>query len=90
LKYKINTDNVSWKEVDNQIIIINFENTHYYSLNTSGAYLWKIISENPLHLAEITQKFHEEFGDIENLDSDINTVMNNLIEENLILTENDS
>lgn len=87
-KYIVNKDNASWKEVDGEIVIINFETTHYYSLNKSGTFIWKLISEEPIPLKEIIFSVSQYFGQDENtIRQDVNQLISNLEEENLIVSK---
>lgn len=38
---------VAWREVDGEFVLISVETTHYYSLNTSGSEVWRILLEGP-------------------------------------------
>jgi hypothetical protein len=35
-----------WKEIGDQVVVLHFESGRYYSLNCSGAVIWKGLLEN--------------------------------------------
>ena len=45
--HSIPGDAVAWREVDGEFVLISVETTHYYSLNSSGSDVWRILLEGP-------------------------------------------
>ena len=36
---------LTWREVDDEVVVLDLKSSQYLSLNSSGAYLWKLIAE---------------------------------------------
>ena len=36
---------LTWREVDDEVVVLDLRSSQYLSLNKSGAYLWKLIAE---------------------------------------------
>ena len=84
-KYSINQTKNSWKVVDNEVIIINFETTLYYSLNTTGSYIWQLLENEALPLSMIIKSVCEYYSLEENeIKDDIIMLIDELSKENLI------
>lgn len=85
-KYSINKDNSSWKEVDGEIVIINFETTNYYSLNKTGSHIWKLLTTGEFNFNEISLSVSEAYGQEENVIlKDVKDLLSHLKEENLLI-----
>ena len=54
-KFIVNEEITSWKELDGELVIINFENMYYFSLNTAGTFIWNLLLQKELSADEITQ-----------------------------------
>jgi len=39
-KFRAKTDGISWREVDDEVVILDLETSKYLSLNGSAAVLW--------------------------------------------------
>jgi len=84
-KYSINQTKNSWKVVDNEVIIINFETTLYYSLNGTGSYIWQLLEKEALPLSQIINAVCEYYEIDENvIKDDIIMIIAELCQENLI------
>jgi hypothetical protein len=42
MAYKLSKEYV-WKEVGDKIVVLHLDTGHYYSLNTTGSFIWKSI-----------------------------------------------
>jgi hypothetical protein len=40
-------DAVAWRELDGEFVLISVETTHYYSLNSTGSEVWRVLLEGP-------------------------------------------
>jgi len=77
-------DDINWRLVDNEAIILNFSSGEYFSLNETGTDIFLAITDNkPLDvLLEVQQK---EFGKTEReLKKDIDDLLGELLENNII------
>jgi hypothetical protein len=85
-KYSCNKDEASWKLVDDEVVIINFETTYYYSLNATGSYVWQLLENEASTLPEIISSVSTHFDVSEkDIQNDVTNLINELCEENLIL-----
>jgi len=39
-RYRVNEPSVISETIDGEVIVLNFENGHYFSLNPAGTYVW--------------------------------------------------
>lgn len=91
MKKKINTNkkvvhskNIIWREVDNEAVILNIETNDYFTLDSTGAEIWKrFTSENSI--SAIISGISSEYGiEKERLTEDINDFIKELKEEGLV------
>jgi len=77
-------DDINWRLVDDEAIILNFNSGEYFSLNETGTDIFLAITDNqPLNvLLEIQQK---RFGKAEGeLQKDIDDLLEELLQNNII------
>lgn len=53
-------DDVPWKEIDKECIILNLENGNYHTLDDVGLFLWKLLDGNK-NLQEITKSIASRY-----------------------------
>jgi len=87
--YRINSPQVISEVVDGEAIILNFESGCYFSLNESGMIIWDTLkrgNDKPATLIALQQ----HFGQIpESAASDIDLLINNLLQEQLLVSDAD-
>lgn len=85
-KYIYNQEGASWKIVDDEVVIINFETTHYYSLNATGSYVWRLLEKEAIPLSQIITSVSKYFDVPEDVvQNDVTTLIDDLYKEKLIL-----
>ncbi|RLV47492.1 PqqD family protein [Nocardioides mangrovicus] len=42
---KARSEDLSWREVDEEIVILDLASSQYFSLNGTGAVLWKVLAD---------------------------------------------
>ena len=85
IKYIVNQAQNSWKVVDDEVIIINFETTLYFSLNGTGSYIWQLLEKEALPLSQIINSVCEYYElDEDVIKDDIIMLIDELCQENLI------
>lgn len=57
--YLIRDPDVSWTELSSQIALVNIKSSSFYTLNETGALIWKLANRNTL--AEIEKKLAAEY-----------------------------
>ncbi len=43
---RVRSDDVMWREVDDEVVILDLKTSTYLSTNKTGAYLWKLLQED--------------------------------------------
>jgi trimethylamine:corrinoid methyltransferase-like protein len=79
-------EDTPWNIVDDEVVLLNLDSGHYYSLNESGRRVWELLDgENTI--PEIINTICEEF-DVEQQEAakDINTLIDELLKEKLAFT----
>jgi hypothetical protein len=85
-KIALNENQISWKAVDNEIVIINFETSHYFSLNSTGSYIWQLIEKEAATLPQVIKSVSAYFSvDEDAIKDEVNSLIDELLEENLII-----
>lgn len=84
-RFKINTLKIVHQTIDGEVIIINFENGIYYSLNATGTNIWSCTERNDT-IAEIVKEIMNKYeGNQEVIEKDINQFIIDLEKEELIV-----
>lgn len=83
--YRINSPKVVHESVDGEVIIINFENGNYYSINETGAEIWDLLSAQ-VPVGRILGIMGRKYdGDARHIETSVNTYIEGLERESLIL-----
>jgi Coenzyme PQQ synthesis protein D (PqqD) len=89
--HSIPGDAVAWREVDGEFVLISVETTHYYSLNSSGSDVWRILLEGPQTADSIAAALAVHHG-LEHLEvsAQVETLLEHLRTEGLLRVEEGS
>lgn len=60
-RFRLNTDAVSWREVDGEVIALRHASSEYLTTNGSGAVVWKALSDGATR-AELVELLVSVFG----------------------------
>jgi len=83
-RYKINSPDVIYENVDNEVLIIEFNTGNYYSTNNSGAEIWELLAAGA-PVGEIIQKIGTKYSDGNgDIKTAVDQFFNELLDENLI------
>ena len=83
-EYKINSEDVTFRIIDDEVVILHLKNGHYYSLNKVGSKIWKAIDKKK-NFSEILDYLKEEFQLPERrLKNDLLGLVKDLKQEKLI------
>jgi hypothetical protein len=83
--YSINAPHVISEIIDDEVVILNFENGCYYSVNDSGMAVWESIREG-LTQEQILADLHRRFRDAgEDAERDLSEILQTLEAEQLII-----
>lgn len=84
-EYEINKDKVSWRKVNEDIIIIHLETTNYYSINKTGSIIWEMLSQKLYSEAELIERVSKHYGvDSKTTGKDVQLYLQTMLEEDLI------
>jgi hypothetical protein len=77
--------NIIWREVDEEVVILNLENDKYYSMNQLGAQLWKMLKTKSKvkHIIDNLEKEYDVKRAV--LIKDIGNIISELKKEDLII-----
>jgi hypothetical protein len=53
-RHEIRTEGLTWREVDEEVVILDMQASKYFSLNGTGALLWKALAEGAEHRRLVT------------------------------------
>ena len=83
-RYTINKDKLSYRIIDDEAVILDLDNGHYFSLNKVGIKIWEAINKQK-SLKEILKLLKEEYQLPEKrLKNDLLTLVKDLKKEELI------
>lgn len=86
--HSIPGDAVAWREVDGEFVLISVETTHYYSLNSSGSDVWRILLEGPRTAGSIAGVLARHHGvDPVEVGAQVSTLLGELASEGLLRAE---
>lgn len=79
--------NVTWREVDGEIIALHLKTSTYFSTNKSGADLWKLLAEGTT-AADMAEALTEIYGiDAGQAEADVRAFLKHLLEHDLLHQE---
>ena len=85
MKYRVNSDKVTWRILDGEVVIINNETSYYYSLNKTGTFLWNLLVDKEMSMEEIVANVCSSYDQNgEAVIEDIKNVLDELYKEKLI------
>ena len=84
MKYFINEDSVVWRNINGEIIVLNLNSGHHYTLNKLGSKIWLLLEKKKSIEEIIQQAFHEFDMSLNQVRDDVVNFLNNLNQENLV------
>lgn len=83
-RYIINNDDISWRIVEDEVIILNLTSGFYYTLTSTGTRMWNLLERNKT-TEDIIKIVSDEYGiDRQIVRDDIVYLFNELEKEDLI------
>ena len=85
MRWKIDKDKITYRIIDGEAVILNLDNGYYYSLNSVGTDIWKMIDEGKEHEA-ILGRLGQDYYQVEKKDlkKDMIALLDDLKKEKLI------
>lgn len=84
----VNSENAAWREVDDEVVILNAATTCYYSLNDTGTFIWRLLLDNHSTLDALEANLasrHDLSSD--RVRGDVASFITQLETENLLVAE---
>ena len=80
------TQETPWNNIDDEAVVLNLDNGHYYVLNETGRRIWELL-DGKLSVAQIASVICEEYDvDQQQSISDVIKLMDELSAEDLVAT----
>jgi hypothetical protein len=83
----INDERVVHETVDNEVIIINLENGNYYSLKTTGLYIWQALASEPTEAQLVTWLASRYNAPASEIQRAVTALLAELAEEEIIIRQ---
>lgn len=85
--YSINRENARWRIVDGEAVVIHLVNTHYYSLNRTGTFVWNLLLERDLSLDDLATATADHYQQpLAAIRRDVGQLLEELTREDLLVT----
>lgn len=81
---RLNTDAVSWREVDGEVLALDLAASRYLGTNPTGAVLWKLLAAGTSRQRLIESLVDEFDVDVGRAASDVDAFLRNLAEQGLL------
>lgn len=83
--YKINSEDITYRIIDNQAVILNLKTGNYYSLNETGTFIWELLNKG-INRQDLIDRVIEEFGvDKKIAIRDVKFLLKDLISEKIVI-----
>ena len=87
INFKVNTPNVIFEIYDSEIVLINLDNGNYYSIAETAAEIFDFIQQGRSKDEIINKIINKYEGDIAEIVSSIDTFLEDLLKDDLIIQE---
>lgn len=85
---KIDSKNVSWERVDDEVIAIQLETGRYYNLHNTSAEIWSLLA-NGAEVDMLVKGFSKIFPDVISLSDDIEIFIHECFKAKLLVLDGD-
>ena len=80
----LRADDLSWREIDTEVVAVDVSTSMYLSANESGAVLWRLLAAGATR-AELAASLEERYGiDRERAEADVDAFIQSLEHRNLL------
>lgn len=81
------SDQVEWRAVDDEVIILDLRTQLYLNLNDSGAVLWKGVNDEA-GFGELVSRLRARFDvDVDQASADVRSFLDDLVEHGLVTVD---
>lgn len=85
-QYRLSTQQIS-SSLAGEAVILNHQKGVYYNLNEVGTFVWDMLQKSPADIQQLKNAILQEFDiDEPTCESDLQQLLNELIDENLVET----
>jgi hypothetical protein len=82
--FQLRTEDLTWREIDTEVVAVDVSTSMYLSANESGAVLWRLLAAGATR-AELTAALEERYGlDAERAESDVEAFIQSLEQRGLL------
>lgn len=90
-RYFVDNEVARWRMVDGEVVLLHAETSYYYNLNSSGSYLWQLLTEKGRSQADLVAALAERHEIEESTVAlDVETLLGDLLREGLVKAESES
>jgi len=80
----LRAEDLSWREIDTEVVAVDVSTSMYLSANESGAVLWRLLAAGATR-AELAASLEERYGiDRERAEADVEAFIESLEHRNLL------
>ena len=81
---RLRTSDLSWREIDGEVVAIDVATSAYLSSNPAGALLWQMLSDGATR-AELATRLVDEYGiELERAETDVDAFLAELARRGLL------
>ena len=84
---RLRTDDISWQEVDDAIVVLDLSGSQYFRLNGTGAFLWTALAEGRERDQLVTELTAEYSVSATQADTDVASFLAQLEAANLLTSD---
>jgi outer membrane protein assembly factor BamB len=83
--FRVNSPKVAAETIDGEVVVVNLDSGHYYSLLSTGAYIWNCL-ENGRDLHDTVKQVIQTYdGKSDQIATSVNEFLDKLVSEELIV-----
>lgn len=83
--YSVIDDQVAWRVVDGEAVVIHHDTSAYYGLNRTGTFIWELLTDRARVLDDIVDRVAEKYDmPRQQVAEDVRAVLDRLQEESLL------
>lgn len=92
MPYRANVNEVRWRIVDGEAVLIHIETTYYFSLNRTGTRIWELLVAGEPSEAEIVADLAGAYPDVPRaaLETDVRAWLTHMRDEGLLTQVGDA
>jgi hypothetical protein len=86
--YRVDPQQVLYRYLDGETVLINTSTSYYYSLNEVGSFIWGLLTEKNRTTAELLEAVQQEYAPPADVAArDLDRLLSQLKDEGLVIEE---